>query len=443
MQRVTCLLLLAALGCQGPQSGSSPRTTDTSPARVGNDPERVEWFQGLALGMFIHWSFDSQLGAVISHSMVGASPEYLDRFIHELPRTFEPCHFEPGEWARLARLAGVKYVVFTTKHHSGFCMFRTETTPFNVLNTPYGRDVTREIVDAFRQEGLHVGFYFSPDDFWILHRQGHDVSRRRPEADPRNNQELMLHNKRQLEELLRGYGPIDFLFIDGQPAGLKELAWRLQPDLLVTRGEMETPEQRMPDQPLPGPWEACFTLGTQWSFKPTHEEYKSGTRLIEMLIEIRARGGNLLLNVGPTPDGEIPFEQERRMRELALWLFVNGEAIYDVRPWHVSREGPVWFTRSRSGDTVYAFVTGDPWPLGERRTITLESVRATEETEIGILGQSGRVLEYRPDVDPGTTWTQDDKGLHLSALRAQRLYNNRKWPNPVVLKITHAEPVRG
>ncbi|MBN2316651.1 MAG: alpha-L-fucosidase [Sedimentisphaerales bacterium] len=414
--------------------------TEPDASQLANQPEREDWFMDQALGMFIHWSVDSQLGSVISHSMVGASDDYLDRFINELPKSFYPKKFDPDDWARLAKLAGMKYVVFTTKHHSGFCMFDTKTTDFNIMNTPHARDITRQLVQAFRKQGISVGFYFSPDDFWVLHKQGKDVSRRRPEALPANNPELMAHNKAQLRELLTRYGPIDVLFIDGQPDGLKEVAWQLQPNLVITRGQMETPEQKTPDQPMPGPWEACYTLGTQWQFKPTNEEYKSGKQLIEMLIEIRAKGGNFLLNVGPTPDGEIPFEQERRIRELALWLFINGEAIYNIRPWHVIREGDIWFTKAKDDDTVYAIVTKTDWPKGRRKTFTLKSVRATNKTEIEILGQSGRVLEYQPNVNPKATWTQDENGLHITAMRAQRIYNNSKWPNPVVIKITNARP---
>ena len=407
----------------------------------GNRPGRVEWFMDQALGMFIHWSVDSQLGSVISHSMAGASPDYLHRFIHELPRTFRPTRFDPDEWARLAKVAGMKYVVFTTKHHSGFCMFDTQTTGFNIMHTPYGRDITREIVDAFRRWGIAIGFYFSPDDFWILHKQGHEISRDSFECDPRNNPELMAHNQAQLRELLTNYGPVDVLFFDGVADGLKQLAWQLQPDVVVTRGDMATPEQKIPDRPLPGPWEACFTLGTQWAYKPTHEEYKSGTQLIEMLIETRAKGGNLLLNVGPKPDGEIPVEQTARIQEMALWNFVNHEAIYEIRPHAIIREplnldNEVWYTRSKDGRTVYAILTGKPWPKGERKVITLKHVAATPATEAEILGQSGQVLEYRPDVLPEASWSQDERGLHISAVHAQRLYNNNRWPNPVVVKIS-------
>ena len=153
----------------------------------GNRPERVLWFMDQALGMFVHWSVDSQLGSVISHSMVGASKDYLDRYIQQLPSTFYPNRFDADEWARQAKLAGMRYVVFTTKHHNGFCMFETATTPFNIMNTPYARDITRQIVDAFRKWGIGIGFYFSPDDFWLLHQQGHEISRDSRQANPLHN----------------------------------------------------------------------------------------------------------------------------------------------------------------------------------------------------------------------------------------------------------------
>ena len=409
----------------------------------GNDPARAEWFMDQALGLFIHWSMDSQLGCVISHSMVGASDDYVNRFINELPRTFNPTRFDPDEWARQAKVAGMKYVVFTTKHHSGFCMFETATTDFNIMNTPYGQDITRQIVDAFRRWGIAIGFYFSPDDFWLLHKQGTTISRARPEVNPLNNPELMAHNKAQVTELLTNYGFIDMMFYDGEAEGLKQLTWELSPQTLVTRGDMATPEQHIPDSSLPGPWEANFTLGTQWAYKPTHETYKSGTKLIEMLIETRAKGGNLLLNVGPKPDGELPIQQTDRMQELALWIFANHEAVYDIRPLPVIRETltldhDVWYTKAKESDTIYAIVTGTPWPKGERKVITLTNVEATDETEVEILGQSGQVLEYRPTVNPKGSWTQDERGLHLSVMRAQRLHNDNKWPNPVVVRVTNA-----
>jgi alpha-L-fucosidase len=182
-------------------------------------------------------------------------------------------------------------------------------------------------------------------------------------------------------------------------------------------------------------------MGTQWQYKPTNEVYKSGGQLISMLIETRAKGGNLLLNVGPKPDGELPIEQEERLREMALWMFVNHESIYAVRPWVVTNDGDYWFTKRKNEDTLYVFVKEqERWKHGEWKEIVLPSVRATETTEARVLGQNDQVLEYQFEVVPKTTWRQQVDGLHLRAMRAQRLYNDRKWPNPVVLKLTHVKP---
>ena len=426
-------------GVPDQHSGDETAVSDA----ILNKPERLEAFRDLALGMFIHWSVDSQLGSVISHSLAGADEDYARRFFGELPQSFNPTKYDPAQWASLAKLCGFKYAVFTTKHHSGFCMFHTGTTEFSIEHTPYRKDITAMYADAFRAAGLGVGFYFSPDDFWILHRQGIPIARNVPEVMPLNNPELMRHNLAQVEELYTRYGAIDYLFIDGQAEGIRDLAWKLQPDTVVTRGAIATPEQRLPDAALPGPWEACFTLGTQWQFKPTNENYKSGSALIEMLIETRAKGGNLLLNVGPEPSGVIPFEQERIIRELGLWLFINHEAIYQVRPWHVTREGDVWFTRStKEPRTVYAFLAKQPdWPRGKRRSFILKSLKATADSQISVLGHDGKVLEYAPAVDPSPRFEQKPDGLHLDIMRAQRIYNDSKWPNPIVVKLTAVEPV--
>jgi len=420
----------------------------------GNDPERLDWFEGLGLGLFVHWSVDTQLGSVISHSMVGASEEYIERYLEELPETFDPRRFDPVEWAQLARVAGVQYVVFTTKHHNGFAMWDTDTTAFNVTNTPYGEDVLREVVDAFRAQDIAVGFYFSPDDFWLLHQQGRDISRDREEALPRNNQELMDHNRAQIRELFTDYGQVDTLFIDGDPTGIRELAWDLQPEVVITRGWIETPEQRVPDEPVDGPWESCLTLGTQWNFKSADEAYKSPKELVETFVETRAKGGNLLLNVGPRPDGTIPREQEDRLRTLGLWNFVNREAVFESTPAPTIREGDVWFMQADESEptTVYAILTDTHWPKDpEPRTVVLESVRATAETDVGILGQSGRVFEYRPEIEPVASWTQDDDRLYVTLTHAQRIYNadsgnlyedepdEVKWPYPVVVELTNAQ----
>ncbi|MEZ5356562.1 MAG: alpha-L-fucosidase [Bryobacteraceae bacterium] len=410
-------------------------------AQTGNRADRLEWFRDQGFGLFIHWSLDSQVGSVISHSMVGSSTDYRNRFIAELPKTFNPRKFNPADWAGLARLAGFRYVVFTSKHHSGFAMWPTATNEFHIGKTPFGRDITGELLKAFREQGIAPGLYFSPDDFWWLHTNGKTLQRNTPEVAPANNPGLLELDRAQVRELMTRYGNVDVVFFDGPPEGLKELAWELQPNTVVTRGAIETPEQYVPGVPLEGAWEANLTMGNQWQYKPEENDYKSAAELIRVLVETRAKGGNLLLNIGPKPDGEIPVEQEERLRVIALWMSINSEAIYAVRPWVITNEGDVWFTRAKDGKTLYAIVDqrGD-WKYGAWREVTLRSVRATPGAQVYVLGQSDEVLEYQPKVRPKTTWEQTADGLKIRAMRAQRIYNNRKWPHPVVLKLTGVEP---
>ena len=411
-----------------------------------NKPERLDWFKDLGFGMFIHFSFDSQLGVVISHSMAGASQDYLNRFVHELPKTFNPKDFDAAEIATLAKLSGMKYIVFTTKHHSGFCMWDTKTTSFNIMNTPYGKDLLNEYVEETRKAGLAVGFYFSPEDFNFLYEKGLPVRRRylTPLSDEIMKDYLELVEL-QCMELMAKYGEIDIIFFDGGEGPLqekcKEVVWELQPNIVVTRGAMQTPEQTLPGIASNEPWESCITMGTQWAYKPTNEQYKSGARLIEILIETRAKGGNLLLNIGPKHTGEIPEEQENNLREMAAWNFINYESVEKVRPWILPSEENIWFTWKPQDKILYAFLTkNQDWPRGERREFTLKSVKATANTEVSVLGHAGELVEYQPTTDAKTYFEQKEEGLLVSCVRAQRIYNNHQWHNPIVLKITNAEP---
>lgn len=412
-----------------------------SAQKTANDPAKEKWFMDLGLGMFIHWSVDVQVGAVISHSMAGASDEYLERFTTELPKTFNPHKFNPDDWAVLAKLAGMKYVVFTAKHHAGFCMWDTKTTPFNIMNTPFKKDATRAIFDAFRKQGIAIGVYFSPEDFYYLYKHKVPIGRMQlPQHFPEKNPGLMAYDKSQLKELLTNYGKIDFIFFDGPAEGLKEYAWELQPDIVVTRGQMNTPEQELPEAIMPGPWEACFTMGTDWQYKPTNDPQKSGTEMINMLIETRAKGGNLLLNVGPKPDGEIQIEQEALLRELALWNLANEESVHGVRPWAIAREGNIWFTRGKDTSTVYAFVPGGKdWKYGERKELVLRTLEGNPQTKVSILGYASELVEYKEGFDAGIYSQSTPVGLLISAVNGQRFYTDRKWPNPVVIKIENVK----
>lgn len=441
---VRSLLVAALCGISVLQAGAQGKAiagenTDFTSSR--NKPDRAEWFRDQGFGLFIHWSVDSQLGTTISHSLVGASDDYVNRFFNDLPKTFDPTRFDPSEWARLAKLAGVRYVVFTTKHHSGFAMYDTKTTPFNIMNTPFHRDVTAEILKAFKAEGIAPGVYFSPDDFYWLHKHGKTIQRGIEDVQPSHNPGLLEYDSAQLRELLTHYGPIDVLFFDGEATSLRQLAWKLQPEIVVTRGAMRTPEQTIPGQAFDEPWEANDTMGDAWQYQPQLDHYKSGHQLIRSLVQTRAKGGNLLLNVGPKPNGELAIEQEERLREIAIWMFINSESIYATRPWIITNEGDVWFTKKKDGSALYAIVDPDvPWKRGQWQDIVLKSVKSTPETRISVLGANGKVLEYSPDVIPTTTFRMESDGLHIHTMKSQRIFDKTEWPNPVVLKLTHVEP---
>lgn len=418
-----------------------------------NRPEDLEWLRDAGLGLFIHWSLDSQLGCVISHSLVGASKDYVDRFYEELPKTLNPKKWDFDHLAELARLAGFQYAVFTTKHHNGFCLWDSRTTDFNIMNTPYGKDLVKQYAEAFRKQGIKVGLYFSPEDFRYLRSQGLTITR--TPLEPYSKEVMEGYRQLltdQMTELMTNFGKIDVMFFDGgetmyneEGESLQQLcmrvAWGLQPGILITRGAIPTPEQQLPGVGVDFAWEGCITLGTAWQYQPTNETYKTGLHVIRLLTETRAKGGSLLLNIGPDANGELCRAQEDIIRELALWHFLNHEAIHNTRPWIITNEDSAWLLRSKDGSALYAVLFDQKdWDRGQRREFLLKSVKASPDTMVEVLGQTGELTEYRPDLDAHTYWEQREDGLHISAMHAQRIYCGIQWRNPLVLKITHPIP---
>ncbi|MDN5215217.1 alpha-L-fucosidase [Fulvivirgaceae bacterium BMA12] len=410
-----------------------------------NKPEREEWLKDAGFGMFIHWGIDTQLGTVISHSLAGSSPAYARKYIEDLPKTFNPKDWDPEKIVTLAKNAGMKYIVFTTKHHSGFCFWDTKTTDFSVKNTPYQKDILQDFVAACRKFGLAVGFYYSSEDFVYSFQNGIQDIRRvnHWEAAAPIQEKYRAYVMEQTRELMTDFGAVDIFFIDSKVLAeeVKAVVWELQPDCLITRGAILTPEQFIPGEAINSAWESNMTMGTQWNYKPTNEHYKSGGLLIKTLIEARAKGGTFLLNIGPNQWGELNEAQQGRLMELAAWNFVNHEAIQNVRPWITSNEGNIWFTKQKDQKTVFAYLTDIPnWVRGNRKDFLLKSVKATRKTRISVLGQSGNVVEYMPDVDGTASYEQTPDGLKISVVRAQRIYNNHQWPNPVVVKLENVTP---
>ena len=432
--------------------GSTPGQAGTE-AASRNKPEKLEWLQDAGLGLFIHWSLDVQLGCVISHSLVGASEDYTERFFNDLPQTLDAKGWDFDHIAGLAKLAGFRYAVLTTKHHCGFCLWPTETTEFHIGNTPCGRNLVKEFAEAMRRKGIKVGLYFSPEDFNFLRNEGLTITR--TPVEPYSEEVIQRYRaylKAQMLELMQNFGPVDVMFFDGGESmvgadgvNLQQycinIAWDIQPDVLITRGAIPTPEQQLPGVGADTAWEGCITLGTAWQYQPTNEIYKTGRQTIKLIADTRARGGALLLNIGPDANGVLCREQENILREVSLWHFINHEAVHNTRPWIITNEEDTVLLKAKDDSAVYAILFGvQDWDRGQRREILLHSVYATEQTQVSILGQSGELTEYRPDLDAHTYHEQRSDGLHISAMNAQRIYCGGQWRGPLVLKITHPKP---
>jgi alpha-L-fucosidase len=446
------------LSRSAPAAQKPVRPPAENKVRFSNDPRKTELFRDAGLGLFIHWGPNSQMGTEISWPLNNASDDFIKRY-YTLADTFNPDQFRPAEWARLAKLAGMEYVVFTAKHHDGFCMFDTALSDFKITRTPFGRDITAMVAEAFRREGMLVGLYYSPGDFRYQYETGRrtsilyepDFAADAPFGPLKKT--FVDYERGQIEELLTKYGDLFMLWFDGVCEPLKKHAWEVKPDIFIGRGEIPTPEQEIPGKPADHAWESCMTTSWQWSFQP-NPDVRPIREVIRNLIQIRARGGNMLLNVGPRPDGRFASPDEDLLRELGLWMMLYGEAVRGVRPWTVPNEGEVWLTNRRSDGTVYAFADPD-YSLANKDAsagcrFTLRSVKATSRTTVSVLSQAG-----------GCTWTEDQEGLHITVARTHTIQlikapsgmkaqpgkppRGYAWgPDwPIAVKITNALPVDG
>jgi alpha-L-fucosidase len=332
--------------------------------------DRTTWYRNAKFGMFIHWGPYSQASVEASWPIMRPKPgEITEAAYRALPQTFNPVKFDPEAFVDLARLAGQKYMVFTTKHHDGFCMFDSAYTDYKITNTPYGKDIVAELAKACAADGMPLGFYYSPPD---LHHPGfRDTSKLAKEnwhGEPQRPEwaSYLAYLKLQVAELLTHYGPVVIVWFDGlndqrkyDGARVIEMIRELQPGTLVNDrigvdADYETPEQFIPtaiptkgivltgvdpkvsDQlknSIPRPedfrlWETCMTINNTWAYNKNDRDFKSEQMLIRSLVEVASRGGNFLLNVGPQPDGQIQPEFQQRLKAIGDWLTLNGDAIY-------------------------------------------------------------------------------------------------------------------
>ncbi|MFH0965887.1 MAG: alpha-L-fucosidase [Planctomycetota bacterium] len=327
-------------------------------------PDRVKWWAHARFGLFIHWGPASLTGEEISWSRGEGRPIPAETY-DNLYKDFNPSRFDPKEWVDLARAAGMGYVVFTAKHHDGFCMFDTALSPYKITNSPFGRDVAGELSSACHDADLPFGFYYSLPDW------------RHADYDTEHHERYLEYVKGQVRELCTRYGPVDVFWFDN-PAyayagddpdvrksaadwdadSLFDLIRSTQPDALANDraglpGDFDTVEQEVGEFQAERPWEAAITLGAQWSWKPD-DAVMTLRQCVGTLVRVAGRDGNLLLNVGPMPTGEIEPRQAQRLREIGLWLDRFGDTIRGTRGGPFA-PGP-WGASTQKDNRVYIHV---------------------------------------------------------------------------------------
>jgi len=327
---------------------------------------RIQWWREAKFGMFIHWGLYSILGRE-AWAMGDEDIPLAD--YERLARQFQPPPNAARAWARLAREAGMRYMVMTTKHHEGFCLFDSKLTDYCATKQGPGRDLVLEYVEAARAENMRVGFYYSLMDWhhpdW-LHAKDDPVARKR----------FVAYIHEQIRELMSNYGKVDILWYD-MPVPLDAQGWRseemnsmvlkLQPDILINNrnllpGDFSTPEQST--QAAKGDWESCMTINDSWGYLAGDNNWKSAQQLLQNLVECARDGGNYLLDIGPKADGSVPEPSVTRLKTIGNWLQKNGDAVYATQKCRFPHGNIGVYTRR--GNTLYIIIYF--WP-GETMTV--------------------------------------------------------------------------
>jgi alpha-L-fucosidase len=444
---------------------------------------RLEEWQDLKFGLLMHWGAYSQWGIVESWSICpedlswatggrkkGVSDGYYDylKKYEALKTTFNPTKFNPEKWASAAKDAGMKYVVFTTKHHDGFCMFDTKYTDYKITDKdcPFSSNprsnVAKEIFSAFRKENFWIGAYFSKPDWhsdyywWKQFPQSDRNCNYSIQKHPDQWKKFIDYTHNQINELMSDYGKMDILWLDGgwvrkktseeikeelldtmennrwarnpqsqdiDMPGLVKEARAKQPKLIVVDravpGEQQnylTPEQHIPETGLPYPWETCMTMATSWSYVP-NDTYKPANEIIEKLVDIVSKGGNYLLNIGPGPDGELDPNAYQRLKEIGSWMKVNSEAIYGTRMYKTFGEGDnIRFTQSKDGKTQYIFLFNFP-----EDKLMLTKISLGKNAKLQLLGSKKKI-----------DWEKTSDGVKIKIPSSEKAVTDYVW----VLRVT-------
>jgi len=380
--RQDAIATVIALKVDGPALEIEPLDVPDEPAYLHAQPRLIRQWQDMRFGMFVHWGPVSLKGTEIGWSRQGPRRGRARPGTGTIPmaeydnlyKTFDPVKFDADEWIQIAKDAGMKYLVFTSKHHDGFSMFDTHQTDYKITSedSPYGKDICAQLADACHRHGLALGWYYSPRDWY------------HPDFATERHEKYLNFYMGQLRELATHYGKLDILWFDGldsprelwgnTPEESFKLLRGLQPDIILNNrgglpGDWDTPEQRIGGFNRQRPWETCMTICRQWAWKP-NDTMKSKQQCIQTLISTAGGDGNLLFNVGPMPDGRIEPRQVERLKEMGAWLKTYGAGIYGTRggPFKPGR----WGASTCQGNRIYMYVMN--WP--EDGPLELPAIKA-------------------------------------------------------------------
>ncbi len=360
------------------------------------ETDRMEWWRDARFGLFLHWGLYAvpagEWNGKTNHEVwIRESAQIPLEQYEKFTTQFNPVKFNADEWVKLARDAGMKYIVITSKHHDGFCMFDSKETNFDIISTPFRRDILKEMSVACAKQGIKLCFYYSIMDW---HHPDY-LPRRKWESDRPDAgadfEKYISYMKNQLTELLTNYSKIGVLWFDGEwestwthqhGKNLYEYLRKIQPDLIINNrvdkgrrdnagmtadssfcGDFGTPEQEIPPKGLPGvDWESCITMNGTWGYNKNAQDWKSSQNLVRNLIDIASKGGNFLLNIGPTSEGVFPDSSITRLKDIGSWMRVNGEAIYktEASPFEKLEWGRC--TQRVSGNETILYLHLFEWP---------------------------------------------------------------------------------